>query len=274
MNSTCSRRLHSAGFIPSNRAAFTLIELLVVIAIIAILAAILFPVFAQARDKARQAACLSNQKQIGLGLMQYAQDYDETMPIESYGDYMGLTVNDSGAPKWMDMIFPYVKNTGVFTCITAQANDLSSRDYHRYIYQPPTPTWVRGTFNYGSYVLNGAYYNETATTAFGPSGRALAEISDTAGTIFATETGAPNINRNAVLTWRYYQVNPTLDKTTRPASLRTNQGIVSYMYHLEGTNSVFCDGHAKWYRGEQLVQTRPSGSNQVPIAYLWTTQAD
>ncbi|GAB4455712.1 MAG: hypothetical protein OHK0029_12240 [Armatimonadaceae bacterium] len=65
--------------------AFTLIELLVVIAIIAILAAILFPVFAQAREKARQTACLSNAKQMGLGVMMYAQDYDETMPRRSPG---------------------------------------------------------------------------------------------------------------------------------------------------------------------------------------------
>ena len=64
----------------SHRNAFTLIELLVVIAIIAILAAILFPVFAQAREKARSASCLSNEKQIGLGLMMYTQDYDETYP--------------------------------------------------------------------------------------------------------------------------------------------------------------------------------------------------
>ena len=70
--------------VPRNRAAyrgFTLIELLVVIAIIAILAAILFPVFAQARNKARQTACLSNLKQLGTGFAMYTQDYDETMPI-------------------------------------------------------------------------------------------------------------------------------------------------------------------------------------------------
>ena len=68
-----------------SRRGFTLIELLVVIAIIAILAAILFPVFAQARDKARMATCLSNCKQIGLATMMYAQDYDERLPIISFG---------------------------------------------------------------------------------------------------------------------------------------------------------------------------------------------
>jgi len=68
-----------------NRKAFTLIELLVVIAIIAILAAILFPVFSQAREKARGATCLSNLKQIGLGVMMYVQDYDETFPMSQYG---------------------------------------------------------------------------------------------------------------------------------------------------------------------------------------------
>jgi prepilin-type N-terminal cleavage/methylation domain-containing protein len=78
----------SALTLPARRrlAAFTLIELLVVIAIIAILAAILFPVFAQARAKARQAACLSNTKQIGNALMMYAQDYDETLPGYRFGE--------------------------------------------------------------------------------------------------------------------------------------------------------------------------------------------
>src|SRR5690349_16808444 len=72
-------------FVPARLTAFTLIELLVVIAIIAILAAILFPVFAQAREKARQAACLSNSKQIGLALLMYLQDYDEALPAPDWG---------------------------------------------------------------------------------------------------------------------------------------------------------------------------------------------
>ncbi|MBC8134327.1 MAG: DUF1559 domain-containing protein, partial [Fibrella sp.] len=96
----------------SNRRAFTLIELLVVIAIIAILAAILFPVFAQAREKARQASCLSNLKQLGLGVIQYVQDYDETYPIGvgegSYGT--------NPTAHWQQAIVPYVKADGIFAC--------------------------------------------------------------------------------------------------------------------------------------------------------------
>jgi prepilin-type N-terminal cleavage/methylation domain-containing protein/prepilin-type processing-associated H-X9-DG protein len=88
----------------SHRSAFTLIELLVVIAIIAILAAILFPVFAQAREKARQITCVSNEKQMGLAVLQYVQDYDEYLPLAQYADTAGQNHDWGGA------IDPYVKN--------------------------------------------------------------------------------------------------------------------------------------------------------------------
>src|SRR5437773_8936270 len=94
--------------------AFTLIELLVVIAIIAILAAILFPVFAQARAKARQAACLSNEKQIGTAIMMYAQDYDERLPAcHSYG--LSWTASVPG-PYIQQLAAPYVKNEQIWYC--------------------------------------------------------------------------------------------------------------------------------------------------------------
>ncbi len=90
---------------------FTLIELLVVIAIIAILAAILFPVFAKVREKARQTSCASNLKQLGLGFTQYIEDYDEKYPTGGY-QVFGLSFGDG----WAGKIYPYVKSTGVFKC--------------------------------------------------------------------------------------------------------------------------------------------------------------
>ncbi|GAB4462668.1 MAG: hypothetical protein OHK0029_29920 [Armatimonadaceae bacterium] len=96
----------------TKRNAFTLIELLVVIAIIAILAAILFPVFAQAREKARQASCLSNMKQMALAVLMYAQDYDEANPMAS--GYAGQS--NWWDASWVTMTQPYIKNIGIFRC--------------------------------------------------------------------------------------------------------------------------------------------------------------
>jgi len=98
---------------------FTLIELLVVIAIIAILAAILFPVFAQAREKARQSTCLSNMKQIGLALMMYTDDYDETYP-NANGGGSGISPSDASMRAYTCLLEPYVKNTSLFVCPTAK----------------------------------------------------------------------------------------------------------------------------------------------------------
>src|SRR5262249_32615620 len=112
-----------------RRSGFTLIELLVVIAIIAILAAILFPVFAQARDKARQTTCLSNQKQIGLAMMQYVQDYDQTWPCQ-LPNPGNANVAWDGAPlmntglagqnpyNYKDRILPYSKSEQIWLCPT------------------------------------------------------------------------------------------------------------------------------------------------------------
>lgn len=109
---------------------FTLIELLVVIAIIAILAAILFPVFAQARAKARSAACLSNLKQLTLAFVMYSQDYDETFPQWKWDQsYESGTVSPNNATTlWPCAIFPYVKNNGVFKC-PEDARNLTARQW-------------------------------------------------------------------------------------------------------------------------------------------------
>jgi prepilin-type N-terminal cleavage/methylation domain-containing protein/prepilin-type processing-associated H-X9-DG protein len=100
-----------------RRHGFTLIELLVVIAIIAILAAILFPVFARAREKARQASCQSNLKQIGIGIMMYAQDYDENWPrYRTNASACGLPQQPTHLLRWIEQIMPYVKNNQLFVC--------------------------------------------------------------------------------------------------------------------------------------------------------------
>jgi len=110
----------------SPQSGFTLIELLVVIAIIAILAAILFPVFAQARAKARQTMCLSNTKQMGNAINMYIQDYDEMIPPRAIRDV--VTGNTMEGISWRRLIYPYVKSADVFTCPSNPNNRNFARD--------------------------------------------------------------------------------------------------------------------------------------------------
>lgn len=110
------------------RRGFTLIELLVVIAIIAILAAILFPVFAKAREKARQTSCLSNTRQICTAMLSYVQDYDEKLP--------GYRVDSAGLLYWDIVLQPYVKNTQLFKCPSLQSSSARTTYGYNYAYLP------------------------------------------------------------------------------------------------------------------------------------------
>ncbi len=163
---------------------FTLIELLVVIAIIAILAAILFPVFARAREKARQTSCLSNLKQIGLGILMYSQDYDEMWlahyrgPASSAVDYPGG--GTSTGLMWYWAVYPYVNNVQIFSCPSdsykwnGNYTGAIKYGYSRYLVDKtlsdidsPSETFVAGDSNYlpgesaMSYVLYSSYSPRT-----------------------------------------------------------------------------------------------------------------
>jgi prepilin-type N-terminal cleavage/methylation domain-containing protein len=147
------------------RRGFTLIELLVVIAIIAILAAILFPVFAQARAKARATTCLSNVKQLGLGVLMYAQDYDESLPLA----VTGVQTNDSAtfwwngnAPAnsqavWQNSVQPYIKSYGMMVCpenFLTNSNPLTNLDFGLNFGMPPVSA-IHGVANWGD-----SYYTQ------------------------------------------------------------------------------------------------------------------
>src|SRR5687768_3240317 len=160
----------SKGRVGQSRAGiahkgFTLIELLVVIAIIAILAAILFPVFARARENSRRAACQSNIKQIGLGFAQYLQDYDELYPPINWdstasgtfgSNYWDLPSSGNSNVKlfsWADMIMPYLKSTQIFRCPSARQG-LTSRSGTKE---------VNGTWGWGGTPIDNALYSPLLT---------------------------------------------------------------------------------------------------------------
>ena len=175
-----------------RRAGFTLIELLVVIAIIAILAAILFPVFARAREKARQSNCLSNVKQQVLGVTMYAQDYDETL-MSIYYDLNGDGGFGVGDPTWMDVIRPYLKNTQIFSC-------------------PSKKDWTYG------YALNYGYWG-SGDVYTPPPGRPLADLKRPSETVLVLDN---NSSSSRWYLWEAWGDTPAY--TTLPAD-RHNDGL-------------------------------------------------
>lgn len=231
-----------------SRAGFTLIELLVVIAIIAILAAILFPVFAQAREKARQSSCLSNGKQMGLAIMGYAQDYDETYPLAER-----LASPAGPATDWMGLIDPYVKaggsysRSGIFVCPSfARGSDESNQ------YKP-----LENVFGYAgrlSYRSNPGTLLETTTLAMIDSPASKVAVFE-AGTNFPTGTTDPGQGWS----WRSAPSDQwfwTGDRNRATiADGRDCDGLYPGVYngcgrypryrHQNATNMVFLDGHAK-----------------------------
>ena len=219
----------------SRRNGFTLIELLVVIAIIAILAAILFPVFAQARAKARQAACLSNTRQIGTALMMYGQDYDETLvPNDNY---------PLGTMFWVDMLTPYIKSDAIFVC-----PDTDKGNYG----------WNSPQNRKATYVLNNLYYYDSNLGQMFEHYNiaSFASVQDTSGTVFCGDGGlkdfanayGPQVTLPVVL-------HPNDD----PPTITSGQGAFVGR-HSGGLNVTFLDGHSKWLKVQELGKTNTAGN--------------
>ncbi len=231
-----------------RRRGFTLIELLVVIAIIAILAAILFPVFAQARDKARGAACLSNTKQMAVAFAMYTQDFDELMPMAYFGDWSPCCAPRGGHWPWPKVLIPYVKNKAVYTCPS-----YSSANWD-------TLAGAYGAgFEYDFPSVIGYGYNN-----YGLDGKSLAAIERPADTYAILESryyppGHPSHNAR----WGWYTVYPP---STSPNLLDFARWLTAQR-HNEGNNVVFSDGHAKWVRWDVLTSNRSLPNYNVPANF-------
>ncbi len=231
-----------------GRRAFTLIELLVVIAIIAILAAILFPVFAKAREKARQSSCSSNQKQLGLAYIQYRSDYDErTSPAWQYS-------NDNNGWVWLDNMDPYTKNDQLGDCPSTSRR--LARNGARNIGGAGWFNFNRGTMDYA---CNTNYWGGQATaggpTANHPMGRADGDVKDISQTVI-------------LLDW------PGGFEAASQYDVAGNllNGNADMERHNDGFNCAYYDGHVKWTKRTGAIETHLVAG--VPVKYQWTIQAD
>lgn len=170
----------------SRAGGFTLIELLVVIAIIALLAAILFPVFSRVRENAKRTSCLSNMRQITLGVSQYAQDFDDRLPQVTYTNPAYTIIT-----PWMYELVPYVKSTELFHC-PSDTNPVSTP------YQTGHPGYERIPTSYAASVYSSIYLDGNPSI-INVSGLILSEVVQPSQTVYLSESGATSGGPNGVL---------------------------------------------------------------------------
>ena len=208
--------------------AFTLIELLVVIAIIAILAAILFPVFARARENARRSSCQSNLKQIGLGILQYVQDYDEIYPITFINvDNAGNYNPGGGDGAWADVIQPYIKSVQIYQC--------PSEEDGRAVTSP-----LSG--NYTDYWYN-RYMGVTAS-----SPTRLSQINFPTWVVISGDGESAEAAYNVTgCSTNPYGIQNT-GGCSGPGFITALASLQGAERHFEGANYLFADGHVKWLK--------------------------
>jgi prepilin-type N-terminal cleavage/methylation domain-containing protein/prepilin-type processing-associated H-X9-DG protein len=222
-----------------SRRGFTLIELLVVIAIIAILAAILFPVFARAREKARQSSCQSNLKQIGLAYAMYAQDYDERLPRGS--GYVAAATVISTYGEWYITLAPYIKNTQIYNCPSSPYTDI----------------------NAGGTTSNALGYGVGYTRNLWLSTLAMAQIVEPANCIQLVD------GRNNYARWQcpaHLAGSPTYVASSGPDTSNTNYAWTNTR-HNDGANYLFCDGHVKWLKVMGLAGNTPPAQRDAYMDY-------
>ena len=288
-------------FIPPKpqKRGFTLIELLVVIAIIAILAAILFPVFQKVRENARKTACLSNEKQIGLAMIQYSQDYDEQLVSAWNGQgnngpgNAGYQASDSTPGntryKWMDMIYPYVKSTQVFHCPDDSGDPVSGTKgadtgnaTGTYVpYQQLGTAGNPATPNqdyYGSYAINSYNYGGNApdvgpgNQAGNDTGYTLSSLQSPSTTIWVVDGGGSFQFDCGGSALEPHQLGsyPGIACTGTTPTLNDNDPMVFRHGGPDLSNVLYCDGHAKAVRQGPLLQTTLSPADNKPYNFNFT----
>lgn len=251
---------HWSSYICKDTSAkgFTLIELLVVIAIISILAAILFPVFARARENARRASCQSNLRQIGMGVMMYVQDHDDRLPMQflsnpvsvAAGPPPGGWVDNYNAAShrwwWQNMIYPYVKSLQVFVC--------PSTPYR--FNTPGLPEEAVLLFKYAA--NNGVIRNPSAYPA--EPTLALAAFAAPASTYLLMDAGDGGIARTYAVTpnpsaWSTGEYLPGACAFTAPVTEPPSYAIKDCYTgrHFDGINMAFADGHVKFLKSSVVV---------------------